>query len=173
MNGARIIPGAALALALCTQPLVAQPALSVQDAATRLVTMDAELTQCWRARALVAVIAVQYLRQCIADRRAEERRLKDELNKRIGAMGTDDPLRKDFIKVRGELIDWGKFTKGVDAALKEVPEPFEYAQFDVVLDQQCDRLDRAVYEDARQFDDAFPYLDTPIPSACEENQPHR
>ncbi|MDG2002037.1 MAG: hypothetical protein P8J20_01770 [Novosphingobium sp.] len=164
----------AIALAVTAVPLRAEPPQTVQEAALRLAAMDTELTRCWRARAAAVVIAVVYLRKCIAERRGEERGLRGDLNKRIGMISTDDPERKKFIFLRQILIDWTQFTKQVDGDLKGSGKSLSNANFTDLVDDSCDGLGGAKDPfHGTDREDLIRLFDTPIPSACEPDKETR
>lgn len=131
----------AAAFATSLMPASAQtPSSSPADLVIRLATIDAELTKCWRTRIGTAMVLIYNLRVCIAERREAERKLKEELNKAIGAIGTDDPLRADFIEVRELLGDLTGFMNALDAGLKPEPEEITPEVADDIVIRVCDTI---------------------------------
>jgi len=133
-----IIRALIIVLALGLAP-VPQAAADTDFASTmtKLVLMDAELARCWRQRALAALIAVNYLRECIAERRGAERDLKEALNKGIGVLGTDDPERDRLLSARNALREFSRFMALLDDGLKDnAPEMASY-EVQALVDATC------------------------------------
>ncbi len=132
----------ALAACLFAAPPLAAPASaqSLQDYAARLATIDSDLAACWRVRAAAAVIVAKFLRECIAERRPDERELKDDLNKWISTLGGDDPLRRQALDIRVDLNGWTRFINQLVDNLKPYPEEVDPRDLPPLVDDACTTL---------------------------------
>ena len=129
--------GAMLLAAGLTGPVPAQ-AFDIPEAAIRLATIDSELSACFRNRLLATVLVVKALRDCIADKRPDERDLRKNLNELLSTLGGEDPDRAKALSVREGLNLIRAFMNRMDNGLKDLPDGFDAQDVEILRAAACE-----------------------------------